>query len=261
VGFADATAVAPRGGDRWGAEIPEGWRGGGGPHGGLVAGLVLRAMLAELDDPTRAPRSLTVHFISPPRTGPCEIVVRVERAGRSVTALSARLEQDGEPRALGLAACSVAWTAPEYAGPPPSAPAANGVEPVTFLEAAGAPEFFANVEIRPTFGGFVGSGDPQVGGWIRPRPPAPLDAPTAAFLLDAWWPAVYALVERPVGAPTIDFTVHFRRPLPATEPDQLVLARFESRLVHEGFFDEDGELWAPDGRLLAHSRQLALLRP
>jgi hypothetical protein len=33
---------------------------------------------------------------------------------------------------------------------------------------------------------------------------------------------------------------------------------FRSSLAGEGFFEEDGRLWAPDGTLLAHSRQLAL---
>jgi hypothetical protein len=36
---------------------------------------------------------------------------------------------------------------------------------------------------------------------------------------------------------------------------------FRSRLAHDGFFEEDGELWSRDGALLAHSRQLALLIP
>jgi hypothetical protein len=40
-----------------------------------------------------------------------------------------------------------------------------------------------------------------------------------------------------------------------------VLARFASRTSHGGFFEEDGEIWAPDGTLLAQSRQLALLLP
>ncbi|MGH2978605.1 MAG: acyl-CoA thioesterase, partial [Solirubrobacterales bacterium] len=52
-------------------------------------------------------------------------------------------------------------------------------------------------------------------------------------------------------------TVHFRAPLPL--PDGLLLGHFNTRLVRDGFFEEDGELWAPDGTLVAQSRQLALL--
>ena len=51
----------------------------------------------------------------------------------------------------------------------------------------------------------------------------------------------------------------FRAPLPL--PDSLLLGRFHTRLVRDGFFDEQGELWAPDGTLVAQSRQLALLIP
>jgi hypothetical protein len=40
-----------------------------------------------------------------------------------------------------------------------------------------------------------------------------------------------------------------------------VLARFETRNVLEGHVEESGELWSADGRLLAESRQLALLVP
>jgi len=32
-------------------------------------------------------------------------------------------------------------------------------------------------------------------------------------------------------------------------------------LVHEGFFEEDGVVWAADGTVLAQSRQLAILLP
>jgi acyl-CoA thioesterase len=97
----------------------------------------------------------------------------------------------------------------------------------------------------------------RVGGWLRPDPPEPLDAPAVAFLLDAFWPAVYPRLEEPMGAPTIDLTIHFRRAVPPTE--EPLLAAFNTRLVHEGFFEEDGEIWTPDGELLAQSRQLGLL--
>jgi len=45
----------------------------------------------------------------------------------------------------------------------------------------------------------------------------------------------------------------------AEDPGEPLAARFGTRLVHDGFWEEDGELWSADGRLLAHSRQLALL--
>ena len=71
-------------------------------------------------------------------------------------------------------------------------------------------------------------------------------------------PRDLAAPDRAYAAPTIDLTVHIRAPLPVTGP---LLARFTSRLASDGFFEEDGELWAPDGTLVAQSRQLALLLP
>jgi hypothetical protein len=32
-------------------------------------------------------------------------------------------------------------------------------------------------------------------------------------------------------------------------------------VIHEGFFELDGVIWAGDGTVLAHSRQLAILMP
>jgi hypothetical protein len=44
-------------------------------------------------------------------------------------------------------------------------------------------------------------------------------------------------------------------------PDGFVLAVFRTSVATEGFLDEDGEVWAPDGTLLAQSRQLAAILP
>jgi hypothetical protein len=80
---------------------------------------------------------------------------------------------------------------------------------------------------------------------------------------DAWYPAPWVRLREPVSAPTIDLTVHFRGPRAAAAlpSGAQVLAVFRSSTAADGFFEEDGELWTPDGVLLAQSRQLALLDP
>ncbi len=261
--FAVDTAVQGRGDGRFGAVVAPGWRGPAGPHGGYLAAIILRALIAGLDDPARAPRSLTVHYPAAPADGPVEIEVRVERAGRSLATLSARMVQDERTVALALAAFSPAWPAEEWSDAvAPASPPPEEVEPLR-PGPGEMPDFFARVETRPTLGGriFGGSEEAVAGGWLRTRPAEPVDAPVAAFLLDAWWPAAFSRLDAPAAVPTIDFTVHFRRPLPwaGCPPDEPVLGAFRSRELHDGFLEEDGELWSRDGVLLAQSRQLALL--
>ena len=104
---------------------------------------------------------------------------------------------------------------------------------------------------------FSGAEHGEVGGWLGLREERPIDALTVAILTDAWFPAPWPRLQALAPAPTIDLTIHFRIPLPLE--DGLLLGRFRSNLVRDGFFDEDGELWTPDGTLVAQSRQLGLL--
>jgi hypothetical protein len=101
----------------------------------------------------------------------------------------------------------------------------------------------------------------ETGGWLRLAEPESVDATVVAAMTDAWMPAAFAMVDAPV--PTVDLTIHFRvgLPYPALGPEDFVLARFVSRTGMDGFVEEDGHLWAPDGTLIAHSRQLAILLP
>ena len=64
------------------------------------------------------------------------------------------------------------------------------------------------------------------------------------------------------GVPTIDLTIHFRAPVPldGAAPDDWLLAVFHSHVARHGFVEEDGEIWSRSGRLLAQSRQLAIIR-
>jgi hypothetical protein len=79
---------------------------------------------------------------------------------------------------------------------------------------------------------------------------------------DAWLPSAFPRLGRVVAAPTLDLTVHIRAPLPPAGmgPEDFVLGVFRTRWATGGLWNEDGELWSPDGVLLAQSRQLALVR-
>jgi acyl-CoA thioesterase len=260
-GFDADTAIEDLGGGRFAATMSERWWVGKGPNGGYVAAVILRAIQAAGGE--RAPRSLTVHFQRSPAAGPVEVAVEVEREGGRVTFLSARMTQDGKVQATALAVLSEDWSDGGYSElRMPDAGEPGELFAVDPDAVPGMPRMFQNYRARPALGEAAFSGGaPHNGAWIRTREPHLLDAPLAATLLDAWFPAPFIRLDRPHPAPTIDYTVHFRSPLPpaAASPEDPYLVAFRSNLARHGFFEEDGELWSADGTLLAQSRQLALL--
>ena len=64
--FERATAVEPLGDGAWHATCDAAWATQLGANGGFLAAIVLRAMIAELDDPAREARSLTCHYLRRP---------------------------------------------------------------------------------------------------------------------------------------------------------------------------------------------------
>lgn len=260
--FDRAIAVSPAGDGAFAARIDPGWSAPVGPNGGYVAALVLQAMLAGLDDPFRAPRSLTLHYLRAPQEGAeVRIGVAVARTGRSLSTLSARLVQGERACVVALGAFAPDYpTAGDYATPAPAAPPADEVAPGPVHPLA--PPIGARVQMRPVFGAplFSGADEGLTGGWVSLVEPRPVDAPALALYCDVWWPAPWPRLRALAPAPTIDLTIHFRS-RPAAGLVAPLLARFSSRTSAGGFFEEDGEVWSPDGTLLAQSRQLALLRP
>jgi acyl-CoA thioesterase len=248
------------------AEVSPDWRAGRGPHGGYLAAMMLRALLETVADPARAPRSLTIHYPRAPEPGPVSIRTTIEREGRSLSTLSARLEQDGRVVALALAAFSVPWPfrdvsdlePPEVA--PPDAVRASGEFPDRQL-----PPFVRHLVLQPRIGMAPpadGSPPMQVGAWLGLVEPRPVDALSLAFYCDALVPAPFARVREPAVAPTVDLTVHFRTRMPRVpepDPHELCLVQTTTTVIHEGFFEEDAVIWGADGAVLAQSRQLAIL--
>lgn len=264
--FDRAVAVQHEGQGRVAAALDGGWSTPAGLNGGYIAAVVLQAIIAAVDRPERHPRSLTLHYLSAPKPGPAIIEVTEERSGRTLTSASARLVQDGRVRVLALAALAGSYsTEVRFASPAAELTPFGELEPLGWIP-PGFPivEFF---DLRPAIGPLPFVQPPAdeavTGGWIRLRDDRPLDALALAMYTDAWWPATFVRMPVPIAVPTVDLTIHFRAPeaVAALEPGSPAMARFSTRTAHDGYFEEDGELWAPDGTLLANSRQLAILLP
>ena len=226
--------------------------------------LMLNGLDLAVGDPARGAPLVHDAFPAPARRpGPITVRTRVERAGRTLTSVSGRLEQDGKLMGLALGARSrPPWESPLLDEAP-----MPDVEPSRRPHRASAAGCRRSRRLRSSTGwsSSTASGRRCSAAPSTPRSAAgsacgrsaPLDAPAVAVLADAWFPAPWPRLRALAPAPTIDLTIHFRAPLPID--DTLLLGRFRTRLVRDGFFDEDGELWAPDGTLVAQSRQLGLL--
>jgi acyl-CoA thioesterase len=244
------------------ARVDRGWWVARGPNGGFVAALLVRAMEQAVDDPARQLRSVTIHYVRPPAEGAARLETRLERVGRSLTTVSARLVQGDSLQALALAAFSKPRETasfhhavmPEVA--PPEATPVRREPRVPIHERyeqrwAIGPRYFEGQRGR----------EAVTGGWIRlAEGTRPIDGALLAAYADAWPPSVFVTNELPMpmgGVPTVDLTVHVRAELPL--PDDFVLVAFRTREVAGGFLEEDGEIWSRSGRLLAHSRQLGVV--
>lgn len=261
------TAVTARADGVFDATVASGWRAGRGPHGGYIAATLLRALIEAVDDDSRTPRSLTIHYTRAPEPGPIEIETTLERQGRSLSTLSARISQGGKTTALALAAFSVPWSSPGADElPMPDLPPADAERRSTPRLFDGAPEFTRHLVMQPRVGAvpFAGSGAPmKVGGWTGLPEPRPIDAPALALFCDAWFPPSFIALDVPAISPTVDLTIHFRRPIEDADvdPAALCLGIFQTQLLHDGLFEEDGVIWAADGTVLAQSRQLGIIMP
>ncbi len=254
------TAVQPLGSGSYGAMISESWNIVAGPNGGYVAAIIARAMADEIDDPDRTLRSLTVHYLRRPLFEPATVSVVVERSGRSVSSVSAIMKQGDDLLCTALAAFSVPLdSAHAWNKDLPTDAHEAGVERAGNLPPA-ADNWITDLRFDAPF--FSGEGTARIAGWIRTLDPRPIDALALVAISDALPPAPFPKVNTEMMVPTIDLTVHIRADLPhlSMNDDDSVFAEFTTSHLADGFNDEDGFMWAPDGTLLAQSRQLAIAR-
>jgi acyl-coenzyme A thioesterase PaaI-like protein len=258
--FSVATAVADMGGGVFHCGVAEGWDINGNANGGYLLAMTGRAMARAAGRPD--PVSVTGHYLSPGKVGPAEVVAHVVKSGKRFATVAATLQAGGRPIIAALGTFGDLSQASDRAelvdGTPPDLPPPEACIP---RSASHVTVNFSNrldMRLHPedaTFGDDLPSGRALVRGWFRLHDGEPLDTTALLCCVDAFPPTAFNALLPRGWTPTIELTAHVRaRPAPGW-----LRCRFSTRFVTGDLLEEDGEVWDAQGRLVAQSRQLALL--
>jgi acyl-CoA thioesterase len=260
LGFLEETRVESAAAGLWQGAIRPGWDIGGNANGGYLLVLAARAMAQASGFPD--PVSITAHYLRPGKPGPVAVEAQAVRRGRRFATATGTLRAGD--RAL-LQVLGTFGNLADSAGPervdaaPPDLPDPDACERI-HPDSGRDPGFMAQVDLRlhPDDQGFRQgrpSGEPRVRGWFRFPDAEPVGTLGLLLAVDSFPPTVFNARLPVAWVPTLELTAHVRaRP----EPGWLRCA-FTTRFVTGGFLEEDGEVWDASGRLVAQSRQLALV--
>ena len=259
--FDDEVVVRPLGEDHFEGVVTDQWNIGDNPNGGYLLSLVLRALVASLPHPD--PLTVTAHYLRRPELGPVTIAVQPLRSGRNHSSATAAFVQGGTERirvvaTFGDLALSSGPTELRQDRPVLPPPERSTRRPEGFDPFPPAAELLSRVDVRldPATGWLHGdhSGQARNDGWARFADGRPADTLSLPLFADVFPPAVYGLLPA-AWVPTLELTVHVR----ARPAEGWLQGSFETRYVENGYHEEDGRLWDTTGRLVAQSRQLAVL--
>lgn len=247
---------------RFTSEVRAGWASiGAQANGGYLLALVLAATSKAL--PGLSPLTATVHYLKRSELGPAVIDVEVVKRGRMKTTVAATMSQESAERLRALVTycdrSAFGWPVEFSPDRPDILAPEDCVAPTLDLlgdEASIATRFDYRVAPDTRWVRGATTGKAQVDGWIRFSDGRPPDLSCLPLMIDAFPPAIYEVVDSAL-VPTMELTVHLRQdPAPGW-----IQARFSTRMLAGGMLEEDGELWDSDGKLVAMSRQLALVVP
>ena len=263
--FDEATQVTA-GDSRWQGRTSDDYWAFVGPFGGATAATILRALL---DHPQRAgdPLSFTVNFCAPVTRGTFDLDVRLIKANRSTQHWSVEMTQDGGEIAT-FATAVFAARRPSWSHQPAPFPQATAFEqtlPYAKIAAPWVRQYdFRFVEGEPKFGAAPSAVPLSAYSklWIGDRIPRKIDVLSLMSMSDAFFGRVFHARNELVPFGTVSLTTYFHADASdlAAEDTSRVLAIADASIFHKSFGDQRGELWSPQGRLLATTTQIAYFK-
>jgi acyl-CoA thioesterase len=233
-----------------------------GPFGGTTAAQLLQSALLH-PDRLGDPVALTVNFAAPVADGEIRFVTRPVRTNRSTQHWIIEAHQAEGVVATATAVFAVrreTWSDVE-AEMPADVPAPDAL---TRMPVKGMPAWPQRYDMRFVEGAFPAAFDEQEQAhsrstlWVRDEPERVLDFASLAALSDSFFPRIYVRRRRRSMIGTVSLTTYFHA-------DSALLVQVGTRHVlgvakalnyRHGYFDQTGELWSPEGQLLASTHQL-----
>jgi Thioesterase-like superfamily len=237
------------------------WTIGPKVHGGVMLSLCAKAAAAALGDGGPEPIAVSANFLWAPDPGPVQVVTAIRKRGRQVSLLDVELQQAGRVAVR----AAITLGTPEHHVPPllsVNPAAAMSPEPPPEIAPIGPGHPLAQInhladgcDIRPDLSGLRSDGDkaPTSRIWVRPRDEAP-DALFALTCSDISMPVTFA-VDRRGWAPTVQLTAYLR----GAPADGWLRVVCTTTQIGQDWFDEDHTVVDCEGRIVAQSRQLALV--
>lgn len=254
--FGEATAVSRLDEGRYEVALDEGFGFAEALNGGYLMAVLLRAAVDASPHPH--PVATSTGFLRVAKPGRAEVWVESRKSGRTAAMARVTLVQDDRPVVDAQVTTGTLDSAadPAWTGEAPALLPA--VEDCSTFDSGKQDRGFADqVDMRfdpATMGWLDGqpSGRPEMRAWMRLRDEYPPDAFALALAVDALPPVILNMGSYG-WSPTVELTWHMRA-VPA--PGWLAI-HGTGRLVNDGWFDEEVEVWDSAGRLVAQSRQLA----
>ncbi|WP_297834894.1 thioesterase family protein [Pseudomonas sp.] len=241
--------------------IPGEWGQGRACFGGLMAALQFEAMRAQVPA-DRPVRSLAITFVGPAAPGvPISFEVEVLREGKAVSQVLGRAMQDGQVMTIiqGSFGAPRASVISVQAEPAPSLKPVEDCQELPFIPGI-TPEYLRFMSMRWGLGGLPFSNTPsrEIGGYVRFRGDVKQEPLTVAHLLalvDTWPPALLPHLSKPAPGSSLTWTIEFVQPLPQMDTLDWCLYRAVIEHARDGYGHTAAYLWAPNGELVAISRQ------
>ncbi|MDA3039789.1 MAG: thioesterase family protein [Actinomycetota bacterium] len=246
------------------ADITEGWDVRGIPHGGYLLALVSEAMQSAVPQPH--PLSVSATYLAAPSFGPAELYVETVKIGKRQSTAAVRLVQNGVERVRAVGTYGelpvTAVEHPAGAIPPPVLPPPEDCLSSSVLAVAeGEPVNLHDqlvLRLDPATGWLNDrfGGPAELNGWMCLGDGSDPDPAALLVFSDGMPPSLFETFGRTLGhVPTVQLTTHlFALPSPGW-----VSGSFRTRVTNGSLVDEDGEVWDGAGRLVATTRQLALI--
>lgn len=254
--------VKPSGENHYSATVQEDWLQGRSAFGGLTGAIVTQAMRQQVAA-ERKLRSLQVTFVGPAPKGDHQVAITPLREGGSVTHMQATIAQGDDVSVTSVAAYGKARQS-EYAVPPIARPKGlkgpEELQSMPFIPGV-VPNFVQHFDFRWATGSgpFTGAKVPANKVWIRMDSDRDIDEVGIVAMADALPPPALSMPNKPCPGSSLSWYLEL---LPVQAKGKLSdwwLVDYVCDAGADGYYNQVAHIWAPDGQLVAISRQVAVI--